>query len=121
MKIGIDLVEIDRVRKLLETWGDRLLHRMLTEREKAYCLARSDPVPHVAARLAAKEAVFKAMGVGRWREIEVVPGREGPIVRLAGWTLRASVRLGVQDVTLSLTHTDRTAGAAALALVTPPV
>ncbi|HWP03146.1 MAG TPA: holo-ACP synthase, partial [Gemmatimonadaceae bacterium] len=76
--IGVDVVGIVRVAAILGRHGDRFLRRVLTERERRYCSARPVPEHSVAARLAAKEAAFKALsgaararGVG-WRDIEVV-------------------------------------------------
>ncbi len=93
--LGIDLVEVARVRRMLERRGERALRRLLTESELAYVLSRPDPAPHVAARLAAKEAVYKAFqnlpgsaGIG-WRDIEVSRDGSGrPAVRFHGRAAR---------------------------------
>src|SRR2546427_795619 len=74
--IGVDLVNIPRMRDVIDRWRDRFLQRVFTEAEIAYCRARRDPVPHFAARFAAKEAGLKALGTGvrlgvSWRELEV--------------------------------------------------
>src|SRR5216117_4246293 len=74
--IGVDLVNIPRMRDVIDRWQDRFLQRVFTEQEIAYCRARRDPVPHFAARFAAKEAGLKALGTGlrlgvSWRELEV--------------------------------------------------
>ena len=94
--IGIDLVDIARVDKLLDAKGDRALRRLFTADEVAYALARALPAQHLAARLAAKEAAFKALagnslarGIG-WREIEVVRTHERPTLVFHG---RASERV----------------------------
>ena len=81
--IGIDVVEIARIRRLMERWQDRFLQRVFTEAELAYALRRHDPAQHLAARFAAKEATLKALGTGlsmgvRWREMEVRRGRGQP-------------------------------------------
>src|SRR5213596_1811069 len=73
---GVDLVNIPRMRDVIDRWQDRFLQRVFTEQEIAYCRARRDPVPHFAARFAAKEAGLKALGTGlrlgvSWRELEV--------------------------------------------------
>src|SRR2546425_12535355 len=78
--IGVDLVNIPRMRDVIDRWQDRFLQRVFTDQEIAYCRARRDPVPHFAARFAAKEAALKALGTGlrlgiRWRELEVRRGR----------------------------------------------
>src|SRR2546426_800613 len=74
--IGVDLVNIPRMRDVIDRWRDRFLQRVFTEAEIAYCRARRDPVPHFAARFAAKEAGLKALGTGlrlgvSRRELEV--------------------------------------------------
>src|SRR5258708_23782454 len=74
--IGVDLVRIPRMRDVIARWDERFLRRVFTEGEIAYCRARRDPVPHFAARFAAKEAATKALGTGlslgvRWRDLEV--------------------------------------------------
>src|SRR2546428_10614718 len=62
--IGVDLVNIPRMRDVIDRWRDRFLQRVFTEAEIAYCRPRRDPVPHFAARFAAKEAGLKALGTG---------------------------------------------------------
>src|SRR5258708_19953895 len=84
--IGVDLVRIPRMRDVIARWDERFLRRVFTEGEIAYCRARRDPVPHFAARFAAKEAATKALGTGlslgvRWRDLEVHRER-GPAPRL---------------------------------------
>ncbi|HRP07533.1 MAG TPA: 4'-phosphopantetheinyl transferase superfamily protein, partial [Gemmatimonadales bacterium] len=89
--IGLDVVEVERAREMLAKLGDRLLARTLTADERAYVDSLGDPAPAFAARLAAKEAVYKALQalpgarpVG-WREIEVQRFPDGrPQVRLRG-------------------------------------
>ena len=63
--IGVDLVQIPRMRRVVKRWQDRFLRRVFTDAEIAYCRKRRDPVPHLAARFAAKEAALKALGIGR--------------------------------------------------------
>jgi holo-[acyl-carrier protein] synthase len=119
--IGIDLVAVARIERLLARHGPRALDRLLTEDERAYCLQMAVPARHVAARVAAKEAVYKALqgsedarGIG-WREIEVVRDPDGrPGVRLSGSAARRLVALEAAGVLLSLTHTDELAAAIAL-------
>src|SRR2546425_4006152 len=78
---GVDLVEVARVSAIIADKGARVFERLLTPAERAYCESRPDPATHVAVRLAAKEAVYKALqgsdaarGIG-WREIEVTRDR----------------------------------------------
>lgn len=119
--LGIDLVEVARVRRMLERRGERALRRLLTESELAYVLSRPDPAPHVAARLAAKEAVYKAFqnlpgsaGIG-WRDIEVSRDGSGrPAVRFHGRAARIFAATPGLTVQLSLTHSRSAAGAVAI-------
>lgn len=60
--IGIDIVSNERIRRLHEKFGERFYRKIMTEREISYCLNFSDPIPHIAGRFAAKEAVIKALG-----------------------------------------------------------
>src|SRR3989454_2596558 len=76
--VGVDLVEVPRVSAIIADKGARVFERLLTPAERAYCESRPDVATHVAVRLAAKEAVYKALqgsdaarGIG-WREIEVI-------------------------------------------------
>ncbi|MFQ6047712.1 MAG: 4'-phosphopantetheinyl transferase superfamily protein, partial [Gemmatimonadales bacterium] len=62
--VGLDLVEVERVRRLLQSKGERALRRLLTDAERDYCMAQAVPERHVAARLAAKEAAYKALAHG---------------------------------------------------------
>jgi len=87
--VGTDILEIDRVREVYRKFGGRFLSRIFTPGEVDYCLGKSDPVPSLAARFAAKEAVFKAvnkfLGFKRipWREIEITRAESGaPHVKL---------------------------------------
>ena len=116
--LGIDLVDIARVERMLSEKGERVLERLFTPDEVAYSMARVRPAMHLAARLAAKEAAFKALAgsddarlIG-WREVEVV-SREGhaPTLVLSGRADLRARELAVQHLWLSLTHTDSTAAA----------
>jgi holo-[acyl-carrier protein] synthase len=121
MAVGIDLVAVDRVSRMLERYPERTLERLLTEGERRYCLEKAVPARHVAARIAAKEAVYKALqgtedarGIG-WREIEVVHDWGGrPTVRLTGRAEQRFQLMRAEAVLLSLTHTDDLAGAMAV-------
>lgn len=117
MRVGVDIVEIDRVGQALARHGDRFLRRVYSEREVAYCAGR---VPSLAARFAAKEAVAKALGTGigdlNWRDIEVLPGDGGrPVVLLHGRAATTARSLGVADCEVSLAHTRDYAVASAVA------
>jgi holo-[acyl-carrier protein] synthase len=109
--VGTDLIECERIARVLERQRDRFLERVFTEGERAYCMRMKNPVPHLAARFAAKEAVSKCFttGIGEdlgWRSIEVVKGeREEPIIRLDQRGLALLARLDANDVLISLAHT----------------
>ena len=119
--VGVDLVEVERVRRMIAEKGAHVFDRLLTAAEAAYCRSRPDPAEHVAVRLAAKEAVYKALqgseaarGIG-WREIEVVRAPDGrPDVVLTGLAARQAHELGVHRVLLSLSHTHQAAVAVAV-------
>lgn len=119
--IGVDLVEVDRVRRMIEGKGDYAIRKLLTTEEREYCFSKAVPARHVAARVAAKEAVFKALQgspdarkIG-WREIEVVRDWDGrPGTRLSGRADQRAHELGVNVVLLSLTHSDLHAAAIAV-------
>ncbi len=103
---GVDIIEISRVRQVLERYGRRFLERVYTPGEIAYCRGRP---PNLAARFAAKEATMKALGTGvrgvSWKDIEVVRHESGaPSVKLHGRAERRAQRLGVREISLSLSH-----------------
>lgn len=80
--IGNDVVEIERIRKSIDTHGLRLLSRLFTTKEQDYCLKYKDPIPHFAGRFSAKEAVVKALGTGfgehvTWLDIEILNDSHG--------------------------------------------
>ena len=108
--IGIDLAPIPRVRRILERWRERFLRRVFTDEEIAYCTRRADPVPHLAARFAAKEAALKALGTGlamgiRWRELEVRRERgQAPTMVLTGRCGAIARAKGAERILVSLTH-----------------
>jgi holo-[acyl-carrier protein] synthase len=108
--IGIDVVEIARIRRLRERWQDRFLQRVFTEAELAYALRRHDPAQHLAARFAAKEATLKALGTGlsmgvRWREMEVRrPRGQAPCLMLSGRTAELADARGIRRLHVSLSH-----------------
>jgi len=110
---GIDIVEIERFRKVLERLKDRFILRVFTFGEQTFCLRHRDPAPHFAARFAAKEALFKALGTGwakgvTWLDAEVQRERQdAPVMMLHGEARRLSDGMGVQRVHLSLSHSDR--------------
>jgi holo-[acyl-carrier protein] synthase len=119
--VGVDLVEVERVRAALERQAG-LRQRLFTEGEWDYAARHRDPLPHLAARFAAKESVMKALGQGMqhmsFHEIEVVRDeRSGaPGVQLHGRAAAVATAAGVDRWHLSLTHTASLAQAVAIAL-----
>jgi holo-[acyl-carrier protein] synthase len=119
--VGIDLVDLDRVRALLADKGEQAMTRFFSDHERQYLATRPDATGHAAARIAAKEAVYKAMqslpgarGVG-WREIEVARDPEGrPAIRLHGLAARIARERGGLEIKISLTHSALSAGAIAI-------
>jgi holo-[acyl-carrier protein] synthase len=115
--LGIDIIEIARIRRTMEVDGEGFLRKVFTAGEIAYCGGKADPAQHYAARFAAKEAVSKAMSTGwsgefRWRDVEVMNAETGaPAVVLHG---RIAERLGACRVLISLSHSDAHVVAAAV-------
>jgi holo-[acyl-carrier protein] synthase len=111
---GVDLIEISRVERVLERYGERFLERVFTPAEVIYCRARP---PELAARFAAKEAVAKALGVGvrmmarhgiRWHEAEIIGDHLGkPLVRLHGRAAQRAEELGLTEWAVSLSHSEQ--------------
>ena len=119
--VGTDLVEIARFRLALERRGERLRQRLFSPEELAYADRHRDPAPRLAARFAVKEAVMKAMGVGLWkfklRDIEVARAKSGaPSVVLYRRAAQMAAERGVGTWHLSISHSDTTAIAVAIAV-----
>lgn len=118
---GIDVIEIARIQRTLDDFGERFLRRVYTEHERE---RYGDRVPELAARFAAKEATSKALGTGirgiRWREMEVVSNRRGkPILVLHGQAAERATKLGLYSFDISLTHSRTEAIAFVVALRRP--
>lgn len=109
--LGVDIVECDRIRRLIERADTAFLERVFTLQERTYCDRMADPAPHYAARFAAKEAVAKALATGigadaALAEIEVVRSPRGaPAIHLHGNAAATAQRLGFHSFRLSLSHT----------------
>lgn len=118
--IGIDLVETARIADNLERYGDRFIRRLYTANEIAYCEKFKNRAERFAARFAAKEAAFKALGTGwreglRWTDIEVVNQVNGkPELLLHGRAGELAGALGVTAKTISISHADHYAVAQVL-------
>ncbi len=118
--LGVDIVEIDRMKLALER-SPRIKERLFSAEERAYCEKRSRPEVHYALRFAAKEAVLKALGTGfsgmRFTDVEVVRETNGrPVPVLSGRAAEVADDLGVVEMHLSLSFTHSTAVASAVAI-----
>jgi holo-[acyl-carrier protein] synthase len=108
---GVDLAEVRRIRASIERYGDKFVRRIYTPREIAYVERKANKYERYAARFAAKEAGMKAIGTGwssgvTWQDFEVANLPSGrPTLKLHGRAAAIAVRLGVQAVYLSITHT----------------
>jgi holo-[acyl-carrier protein] synthase len=108
--IGLDIIEVDRIRDVYLRHKDRFTRRVLTDAELAYVLKYKDPAERLAGRWAAKEAAFKALGTGlaegmRWRDVEVVRTPSGkPDIRFHGEALKRFQELGATRCHLTITH-----------------
>jgi holo-[acyl-carrier protein] synthase len=120
--IGIDVVDLERFGRVLARHGERFEEKAFTPAERRYCRGKRDPVPHFAARFAAKEAVAKALGTGigadlGWLDMDITHApRGGPRLDLAGAGARFAAAHGIERILISLTHAKTHAAANALAL-----
>ena len=106
LSAGVDIIEIERVREVLDRHGERCLRRVYTDSERARYGNRT---PELAVRFAGKEAVSKVLGTGfagiSWREIEILSDARGkPTVALAGRARERADELGISDIEISLSH-----------------
>jgi len=114
MKVGLDLIEIERIDRTLVRY-EAFRERCFTATERAYCESRPNPAQHYAARFAGKEAVGKALGFGvarafAWKDVEIA-GRPKPDVRLSGRLQDWAQRVGAGSIDLSMTHSKGIAAA----------
>lgn len=122
MGLGMDLADLDRVRQALQKNGEAFALRVCTPDEWVYCQRHADPVPRLAARFAAKEAVAKALGTGigekcSFTEVEVVRNDAGtPSILLHGAAGVTARELGVTGWLLTMTHSRLSAAATVIAL-----
>lgn len=122
---GIDLVEVDYFRRLLERGSEDALGRSFTAWERDHAAQGPDPAEGLAGRFAAKEAVLKALGVGwtgdiAWTDIEIKARASGaPHVVLHASALDLAARLGVTNWLVSITHTGTSAASSVIAISEP--
>jgi holo-[acyl-carrier protein] synthase len=108
---GIDLAEVPRIRAAAERYGEKFLDRVYTPGERAYVERKANKFERYAARFAAKEAGMKALGTGwrrgvTWQDFEVANLASGrPTLQLHGAARIIAYKLGVTNISLSLTHT----------------
>lgn len=116
MKIhqGVDIVEISKFKKVFLK-NSRFVSDIFTEKEREYCDSKKDPYIHYAGRFASKEAGLKALGIGisgggidnAFKEIEVTTGKSGrPSLSFSGWTGKVSRRKGIDQFTVSISHSE---------------
>src|SRR4051812_27729930 len=119
--LGLDLVEIARFEEVLARRGERMLARIFTDGERAYCERRRERVTHYAGRFAVKEAAMKVLGTGwargvRWRDFEVVRrAGSAPELMLHGKAEVIARDLGIERIHITITHDAGIAAAVAVA------
>ena len=115
--LGVDLIEIERVKQAHLKHGKRFIDRLFTPAEAKYCLKKKDPYPSLAGRFAAKEAVIKAFSHGfggrwKWTHIEVVRALSGkPSLKFTGIMEKLRVQRKIKHVHLTIAHSKRDATA----------
>lgn len=115
--VGIDQIEVSRIRDSLEKHGDHFLKKIFSENEQSYCEDKADPAPCLAARFAAKEAVAKAFGTGfgkefGWLDSEIIHGDAGePILSFNPRATELLKSKGAEKALVSLTHLETVASA----------
>jgi holo-[acyl-carrier protein] synthase len=108
--VGTDLVETSRIKDLLDRHGSNFIRRILTHSESLCASERRDPVPFIAGRWAAKEAISKALGCGigvdcAWTDMEILPDNSGrPQAKLSGKGAETASKLGAKRIHLSISH-----------------
>ncbi|MFH1995878.1 MAG: holo-ACP synthase [Candidatus Omnitrophota bacterium] len=120
IQTGIDIVEVDRMKRAIEKWGDEYLKKLFTDTEIKYSNSKRFPCQHYAARFAAKEACIKAFGgiknfPIRWTDIEVMNDAEGkPAIWFHNEAKRLKVRSKISGVSVSMSHSRQYAVASAI-------
>jgi len=120
--IGIDIVDTERIARSIDEFGDRFLERVFTASEREYCGRMNYAERHYAARFAAKEAIAKALGIGigaslGWKDMEILRTDSGkPYLLLRGNGKAFADQNGINEVLISLSHSDDHAAANAVAI-----
>jgi len=116
-EVGIDIIEIERIRSVINRWGDKFKSKVFLPDEISYCEGRFHPAQHYAVRFAAKEAVAKAIKSSfdvpmKWHDVEILSQAGGaPKIRLHG---EVAQRCSENDLSLSVSHSNVSAVAVAL-------
>jgi len=119
---GIDLVDCPRIEQMIQRHGERFVNRVFTAAEQAYAQANKNEIEKLAGRFAAKEAVLKLIGTGwrgkiAWTDIEIINNASGqPGVTINGEVKKIADELGIEHISVSITHTANFAIASAVAL-----
>jgi len=119
---GIDLVDCPRIEQMIRRHGERFVNRVFTAAEQAYARANKNEIEKLAGRFAAKEAVLKLIGTGwrgkiAWTDIEIINNASGqPEVTIGGEVKRIADELGIEHISVTITHTANFAIASAVAL-----
>ncbi|MFA5422278.1 MAG: holo-ACP synthase [Phycisphaerae bacterium] len=124
MKIvqGIDLVDFPRIEQMVERHGQRFMDRVYTEAEQNYANANKNKMEKLAGRFAAKEAILKLLGTGwrgkiAWTDIEIINNEMGqPLVNISGQVKEIADKMGISEISVSITHTANFAIASAAAI-----
>lgn len=108
--IGIDIIEIDRIKESIDRFGDHFLNKIYTPNELEYCLGKHNKYQHFAARFAAKEAIYKALSSEwgsdiSWQDIDIMNEPNGlPVVKFSG-NLEEFVNKD-KSIKISMSHSD---------------
>jgi holo-[acyl-carrier protein] synthase len=108
---GIDLVDFPRIEEMIDRHGNHFLDRIFTQTEQQQASVMKNRIERLAGRFAAKEAILKLLGTGwrgkiAWTDIEIVNNQFGqPLVTLSGEVKKIASKIGVRDISLSITHT----------------
>ena len=108
--IGIDIIEIERIKEAINKGGERFVRRIFTDIEINYCNKKRLKYQHFAVRFAAKEAVFKAIGTGwqkgvRWVDVETLNDKLGkPMINLFGKTKKLAEKMKIKKIYVSFSH-----------------
>lgn len=117
---GVDIIEVERVKRAVKRWGDTFLKKIFTDNEIDYSQKRRFAYQHLAARFAAKEAVLKAFGGGwsrslPWKDVEIINDKNGkPNIRLHGEAKRIYDKKSIEKIAVSMSHTKNYAVASAI-------